>query len=62
LNQAATFALFVSRANEPKIRPLYVFYASIVGDYDRVVTHFLHEQRYAEAILHINNAPMEKGS
>ena len=41
-------------------QPLMLFYAQIVGDYHRVVSMFMSQERYNDAIVVLTDAPIEK--
>jgi hypothetical protein len=42
------------------VRPLVVFYAQIVGDYEKVIYFFLNDRRYADVVSLLTDAPFEK--
>jgi hypothetical protein len=56
LDASTILQLIVNRDN----RYLMLFFAKIVGDYHRVVSILLTEQRFSEAISVLNDAPFEK--
>lgn len=58
LDSATTMHLLLSRG--PSMRPLLLFYSQIIGDYEKVVSHFIKEGLTGEAISVLRNAPIEK--
>lgn len=58
LDITTTVSLLSSRGQE--FRPLLLFYCQIVGDYDRVLSHYLSEGSYGDAITVLQNSPIEK--
>ena len=58
LDNATTLSLLLSRG--PAMRPLLLFYSQIIGDYEKVVSHYIHEGMIGEAISVLKNAPIEK--
>lgn len=58
LDNATTLSLLLTRG--PTMRPLLLFYSQIIGDYDKVVSHYIHEGMIGEAISVLKNAPIEK--
>jgi hypothetical protein len=59
LDQGTTLRLLTSRG-QGQHRALLLFYAQMVGDYDRVVAHYISEQRYNDAINLLVEAPFEQ--
>ena len=59
LDQATTLTLMTSRG-QGHHRALLLFYAQIIGDYDRVIAHYVSEQRYSDAINLLTEAPFEQ--
>ena len=59
LDQATTFSLLTSRG-QGQHRALLLFYAQMVGDYDRVVAHYISEQRYNDAVNLLVEAPFDQ--
>lgn len=59
LDQATTLTLMTSRG-QGHHRALLLFYAQIIGDYDRVIAHYVSEQRYNDAINLLTEAPFEQ--
>lgn len=51
-----TLSLITSRNNQS----LLLFYAQIVGDYHRVVSMFMAQQRFSDAIAVLTDAPIER--
>jgi vacuolar protein sorting-associated protein 18 len=58
LDAATTISLLVSRG--PEFRPILLFYCQIVGDYERVLSQSISEGKYSEAIVILQNSPIEK--
>jgi len=58
LDNATTMSLLLSRGQA--MRPLLLFYSQIIGDYDKVVSHYINENMIGEAISVLKNAPIEK--
>jgi hypothetical protein len=58
LDITTTIALLTSRGQS--FRPLLLFYCQIVGDYDRVLSHYVSEGLYGDAITVLQNSPIEK--
>jgi hypothetical protein len=56
LDPATTMQLISSR----DVRPLVVFYAQLVGDYEKVVYFYLDDRRYSDVIALLTDAPFEK--
>lgn len=56
LDPTITMQLIASR----DVRPLVVFYAQIVGDYEKVVYFYLNDRRYADVVSLLTDAPFEK--
>lgn len=44
----------------PEFRPILLFYCQIVGDYERVLSQYISEGKYADAIAVLQNSPIEK--
>lgn len=58
LDNATTMSLLLSRGQA--MRPLLLFFSQIIGDYEKVVSHYINENMVAEAISVLKNAPIEK--
>mmetsp|Transcript_13019 Transcript_13019/g.19636 ORF Transcript_13019/g.19636 Transcript_13019/m.19636 type:complete len:1090 (-) Transcript_13019:185-3454(-) len=58
LDTATTISLLVSRGRD--FRPLLLFYCRIVGDYERVLSHYVSEGLYADAVSVLQDSPIEK--
>jgi hypothetical protein len=58
LDNATTLSLLLSRGQT--MRPLLLFYSQIIGDYEKVVSHYINENMIGEAISVLKNAPIEK--
>jgi hypothetical protein len=58
LDTPTTISLLVSRG--PEFRPILLFYCQIVGDYDRVLSQYISEGKYSDAIAVLQNSPIEK--
>jgi vacuolar protein sorting-associated protein 18 len=58
LDTATTISLLVSRG--PEFRPILLFYCQIVGDYERVLSQYISEGKYSDAITILQNSPIEK--
>ena len=56
LDVPTTFGLITSRNS----RPLLLFFSQIIGDYKRVVTVYMTEKKYMDAIKVLSDAPVEK--
>ena len=56
LDPAITMKLIASRG----LQPLIVFYAQLIGDYDKVMYFFLNDRRYNDAITLINEHEIQK--
>lgn len=56
LDQPTTIQLLASR----NMRHMLLFYAQIIGDYDKVIGYFITDNRYAEVIQLLNDAPLER--
>jgi len=56
LDQSTTISLLASRNH----RTLLLFFAQIVGDYDKVVGHFITENKFSDVIQLLNDAPLER--
>lgn len=59
LDQATTFSLLNSRGT-PIHRTLALFFAQIVGNYELVISRYLSDGRFADAISILADAPFEK--
>jgi hypothetical protein len=59
LDQGTTLNLMTSRG-QGQHRALLLFYAQMVGDYDRVVAHYISEERYSDAINLLLEAPFDQ--
>lgn len=56
LDQSTTISLLASRNH----RTLLLFFAQIIGDYDKVVGHFVTENKFSDVIQLLNDAPLER--
>ena len=55
LDPAITMKLIASRG----LQPLIVFYAQLIGDYDKVIYFYLNDRRYNDAVTLLSDAPFE---
>ena len=58
LDPATTISLLVSRGTE--FRGVLIFYCQIVGDYERVLSQYISEGKYADTITILRGSPIEK--
>ncbi len=56
LDVATTLQLIISRDN----RAMLLFFAQIVGDYQKVVGLLLTDRKYGDALRVLTSAPLEK--
>ena len=62
LSRAVTYAQLTSRGPVLAGQGLLLYYAQIVGDYERVVAQLVAEGRHADAVATLSEASFENGT